>query len=247
MKRILLFLLILLPSFGWTQNSIFNWNEIGVKVKPTKRFSATLSGQYRWNVSDKIYSKTLFSARLKYDIAKPFSIQASYRRTWMPNDYFYLDNQENTYGHRFAAGFSWDLLRTIKSKAKSSLKYTSQYQKEFFKFKREQIYWRNRLSLDLHIGLKRMTPVFSAESFFRTNQYFQLVNNVAVTSGLMNEMRYSFGLNFDLPNNHEIQIGGLYRDFQTKKWDVWVMQFSYFYTLEKKKEKASKTIGFPEF
>ena len=247
MKRIALFLLLVIPSLSWSQNALFNRNEIGIKIKPTKRFSATLSGQYRWSVSEKVYSKTLFNARLKYDIAKPFSILASYRRTWMPNDYFYLDNEENTYGHRFAAGFSWDILRTFKSKAKSSLKYTSQYQKEFFKFKREQIYWRNRLSLDLNIGLKRMTPVFSAESFFRTNQYFQLVNNAAVTSGLMNEMRYGFGLNFNLPNNHEIQIGGLYRDFQTRKWDAWVMQFSYFYTIEKKKEKATRTIGVPEF
>jgi hypothetical protein len=225
----------------------FNRNEIGLKIKPTKRFSATLSGQYRWNVSEKLYSKTLFTARLKYDIAKPFSILAAYRRTWMPNDFFYLDNQVNTYGHRFAAGFSWDILRTIKSKAKSSLNYTSKYQKEFFKYKREQIYWRNRLSLELHIGLKRMTPVFTAESFFRTNQYFQLVNNVPVTSGLMNEMRYGFGLNFNLPNNHEIQIGTLYRNLKTKKNDAWVFQFAYFYTIEKKKEKAARTIGVPEF
>jgi hypothetical protein len=92
-----------------------------------------------------------------------------------------------------------------------------------------------------------MTPVLSAESFFRTNHYFQIVNGVAVTSGLVNEMRYGFGLNFDLPNNHEIQIGGLYRNLKTKKNDAWVMQFSYFYTIEKKKEKATRTIGVPEF
>jgi len=247
MKRIAFILLLTIPSLAWSQNDFFNRYELGLKIKPTKRFSAALSGQYRWNVSDKEYSKTLFTARLKYDIAKPFSIQATYRRTWMPNEFFYLDNQENTYGHRFAAGFSWDIFRTFKSKAKSSFKYTSQYQKEFFKFKREQIFWRNRLSLDLHIGLKRMTPVFSAESFFRTNQYFQLVNNTPVTSGLMNEMRYGFGLNFNLPNNHEIQIGTLYRDLKTKKNDAWVMQFAYFYTIEKKKEKTTRTIGVPEF
>lgn len=247
MKRVALFLLLVIPCLASSQNTLFNRNEIGIKLKPTKRFSAVLSGQYRWNVSDKVYSKTLFTARLKYNIAKPFSIQATYRRTWMPNDFFYLDNQENTYGHRFATGFSWDIFRTFKSQAKSSFKYTSQYQKEFFKFKREQIFWRNRVSLDLHIGLKRMTPVFSAESFFRTNQYFQLVNNTPVTSGLMNEMRYGFGLNFNLPNNHEIQIGTLYRDIKTKKNDAWVFQFSYFYTIEKKKDKTHRTIGVPEF
>jgi hypothetical protein len=244
MKRFALILLMTIPAMVWSQNALFNRNEIGIKIKPTKRFSAVLSGQYRWNVSDKVYSKTLFTARLKYDIAKPFSIQATYRRTWMPNEFFYLDNQQNTYGHRFAAGFSWDILRTIKSKAKSSIKYTSQYQKEFFKYKREQIFWRNRLSLDLHIGLKRMTPVLSAENFLRTNEYYQLVNGVAVTSGAVTEMRYSFGLNFNLPNNHEIQIGTLYRDLKTKKNDAWVMQFAYFYTIEKKKVK---TVGTPEF
>jgi len=247
MKRIALLLFLIIPSFVWSQNDFFNRYELGLKIKPTKRFSASLSGQYRWNVSEKLYSKTLFSARLKYDIAKPFSILATYRRTWMPNEFFYLDNQDNTYGHRFAAGFSWDILKTFKSKAKSSIKYTSQYQKEFFKYKREQIFWRNRLSLDLHIGLKRMTPVLSAENFLRTNEYYQLVNGVAVTSGAVTEMRYGFGLNFNLPNNHEIQIGGLYRNLKTKKNDAWVMQFSYFYTIEKKKKKATRTIGVPEF
>ena len=247
MKRLALILLLALPSQAWSQNDFFNRNEIGLKIKPTKRFSATLSGQYRWNVSEKLYSKTLFTARLKYDIAKPFSILATYRRTWMPNDFFYLDNQVNTYGHRFAAGFSWDILRTIKPKAKSSIKYTSQYQKEFFKYKREKIFWRNRLSLDLHIGLKRMTPVLSVENFLRTNEYYQLVNGVSVTSGAVTEMRYGFGLNFDLPNNHEIQIRTLYRNLKTKKNDAWVMQFAYFYTIEKKKEKATRTIGVPEF
>ena len=247
MKRLALILLLALPSQAWSQNDFFNRNEIGLKIKPTKRFSATLSGQYRWNVSEKLYSKTLFTARLKYDIAKPFSILATYRRTWMPNDFFYLDNHVNTYGHRFAAGFSWDILRTIKPKAKSSIKYTSQYQKEFFKYKREKIFWRNRLSLDLHIGLKRMTPVLSVENFLRTNEYYQLVNGVSVTSGAVTEMRYGFGLNFDLPNNHEIQIRTLYRNLKTKKNDAWVMQFAYFYTIEKKKEKATRTIGVPEF
>ena len=247
MKRLALILLLALPSQAWSQNDFFNRNEIGLKIKPTKRFSATLSGQYRWNVSEKIYSKTLFTARLKYDIAKPFSILATYRRTWIPNDFFYLDNQVNTYGHRFAAGFSWDILRTIKPKAKSSIKYTSQYQKEFFKYKREKIFWRNRLSLDLHIGLKRMTPVLSVENFLRTNEYYQLVNGVSVTSGAVTEMRYGFGLNFDLPNNHEIQIRTLYRNLKTKKNDAWVFQFAYFYTIEKKKEKATRTIGVPEF
>ena len=247
MKRLALILLLALPSQAWSQNDFFNRNEIGLKIKPTKRFSATLSGQYRWNVSEKLYSKTLFTARLKYDIAKPFSILATYRRTWMPNDFFYLDNQVNTYGHRFAAGFSWDILRTIKPKAKSSIKYTSQYQKEFFKYKREKIFWRNRLSLDLHIGLKRMTPVLSVENFLRTNEYYQLVNGVSVTSVAVTEMRYGFGLNFDLPNNHEIQIRTLYRNLKTKKNDAWVMQFAYFYTIEKKKEKATRTIGVPEF
>ena len=76
MKRLALILLLALPSLAWSQNDFFNRNEIGLKIKPTKRFSATLSGQYRWNVSEKLYSKTLFTARLKYDIAKPFSILA---------------------------------------------------------------------------------------------------------------------------------------------------------------------------
>lgn len=247
MKKISTIFLLLIPLLGISQSTVFNWSDAGIKLKPTKRFTVSISGQYRWNVSDKIYSKTLFSAKLKYDIAKPFSIQASYRRAWMPNDYFYLDNQMNTYGHRFAAGFTWDLIQTIHSKSKSSLKYTALIQKEFFKFKREQIYLRNKLELSLNIGLKRMKPVLSAESFYRTNQRYQMVNNEIIYTGFMNEMRYGFGFDFNLPNNHSLQIGTLYRDFKTNKFDAWVVQFSYFYTLEKKKEKASKTIGVPEF
>lgn len=46
---------------------------------------------------------------------------------------------------------------------------------------------------------------------------------------------------------YEIQIGGLYRNLKTKKNDAWVFQFAYFYTIEKKKEKATRAIGVPEF
>ena len=118
MKRLALILLLALPSLAWSQNDFFNRNEIGLKIKPTKRFSATLSGQYRWNVSEKLYSKTLFTARLKYDIAKPFSILATYRRTWMPNEFFYLDNQENT------SLCGWILLGHFKNnQTKSEIKF----------------------------------------------------------------------------------------------------------------------------
>ena len=72
MKRIALLILLIIPSLSWAQNDFFNRYEVGVKIKPTKRFTATLSGQYRWNVSERLYSKTLFTTRLKYDIAKPF-------------------------------------------------------------------------------------------------------------------------------------------------------------------------------
>jgi hypothetical protein len=244
MKKIAFIVFMLIPLFGISQTNLFNWNEVGIKLKPSKRFSVSLGGQYRWDVTNKVYGKTLFSGRLKYDIAKPFSIQASYRRTWMPNDYFYLDNEMNTYGHRFAGGIVWDLIKTIKPKAKTSLKYTAQFQKEFFKFKREQIYWRNKLALNLNIGLKRIQPFLSAESFYRTNQQYQLINNEIVVTGLMNEMRYEFGFNFNLPKNHSLEIGAIYRDFKTNKWDAYVVQCSYFYTIEKKKVK---TVGTPEF
>jgi hypothetical protein len=55
MKRFALILLLALPSLSWAQNDFFNRYEVGVKIKPTKRFSASLSGQYRWNVSEKLY------------------------------------------------------------------------------------------------------------------------------------------------------------------------------------------------
>ncbi len=58
-------------------------------------------------------------------------------------------------------------------------------------------------------------------------------------------MRIRIGLNFDLPNNHEIQIVTLYRNLVTKKDDAWMLQFSYFYLLKRKKEKTSITIGVP--
>lgn len=244
MKRSLILLLLFLPFLGWTQTTLSNWNEVGVNVKANKHISLSLSGQSRWNVTDNTYSKSLFSARLKVNIVKPLAILVSYRRAWFQNDYYYLDNEFNTYGHRIAAGISWDIVKTIQSKSKTSLKYTTQFQKEVFKFKRDQIFWRNRMELNLHVGLKRLQPYFSAESFFRTNQQYQIVNGEVVTTGLMNEMRYGCGLNFNLPGNHEIQLGMLYRDFKTNKWDSWVIEFGYNYTIQKKKVK---TVGTPEF
>ena len=243
--RRLLALTFLLYS-GWAHSqSWMNWSDASVGYSPIERIKINVGAQYRWNVSENTYSKSLLNLRISGKMTSFLSLQARYRRAWMPNEYFYLDQKTQTYGHRFAIGLKLDLLKTLPKKwdwrKKIGLTYSSFWQVEQFKFKRNQTFWRNKLMLDHELPFKRIRPFYSIESFYRLNQYYTYENQSVSYFGLMNEMRYEIGLSFDLPKSHGLAFSCIYRDFQTQKWDVWVMQVSYQYTIGKKKKKSDSS------
>ena len=229
-----IFTLFSIPSFG---QQWMNWSEGAIVYSPIKKIDITIGGQYRWDVTNQAYGKTLLSAKVNAKITRFISIQGRYRRTWLPNEYFYLDQQIQTYGHRLSAGIQWDIAKTLKKtseKRKWNVQYTSTYQWETFKFRRPQVYWRNQVEVSHALPLKKCKLQYSIESFYRTNQYYSFINDQVVYSGLLNEMRYSIGLKYAISKQHEIILGIIKRDFQTSKWDVNVLELGYQFSISSK-------------
>jgi len=225
----LLFFCLLFTNATFAQQWM-SWNGCSVGYQPIKKINIQLGGQYRWNGSEQQYSKTLFSARVEYKLKRMIKCQIRYRRAWMPNDYFYLDQVSQTYGHRIAAGVEWDILKTLKKKEggrRIGLQFTSLWQLEQFKFKRAQEYWRNKIQLNYKLSNKKWETFLSVENFYRVNQSYLYVNDAISYQGLLNEWRYEWGVKYTLKKNHSLSISGLYRDFQTSRKDQMVAQLSY--------------------
>ena len=240
--NIRIFLLLLMISSRGIGQQWMNWNEGGLCYSPHKKINVSVGAQYRWNLTDQTYSKALFSTKIDLKIVRFLHIQARYRRTWMPNEYYYLDQNIQTYGHRFALGFQWDLnkiKKNAKEKRKWNIQYSSTYQWEFFKFKRNQLYWRNQLKVTHILPWKNVKPYYSIESFYRTNQGYAYINDEIQYVGLMNEIRYSVGLKIAISKKHEFNIGMIRRDYQTQKWDTNVIELGYQYHLSPT-DKSSK-------
>ena len=225
----LLFFCILFTNATFAQQWM-SWNECSIGYQPIKKINIQIGGQYRWNGSEQQYNKTLFSARLEYKLKRMIQCQIRYRRAWMPNDYFYLDQVPQTYGHRIAAGVEWDILKTLPKKEggrKIGVQVTSLWQLEHFKFKRAQEYWRNKMQINYEFARKKWKTFFSLEHFYRFNQTYRFVDEQIDYQGLLNEWRYEWGIRYAIKKNQAFSMGILYRDFQTLREDQIVLQLSY--------------------
>jgi Protein of unknown function (DUF2490) len=239
--RPLLFFLIL--SSQCLGQQWMNWNEGSFCYSPNKIFNVSAGTQYRWNITNQTYSKALFSAKINMKVVRFLGLRASYRRTWMPNEYYYLDQNAQTYGHRFSVGFHCDFnkfKKNTKEKRKWNIQYSSSYQWEIFKFKRNQVFWRNQIELTHILPWKNCKPYYTIESFYRTNQGYTYVNDQIQYSGLINEIRYSMGLKIAISKNHEFSIGVIRRDYQTQKWDANVIEMGYQHHLSNSSKSPKK-------
>lgn len=234
--RLKFFLFFFVFSFGAKGQQWMNWNSASLSYSPIKRINISVGGQYRWNVSESIYAKTMFSARIKGKITKYLSLQLRYRRSWMPNEYFYLDHVAQTYGHRGAVGLEWDIVKTIfkkKEGKKWHLRYSTLWQVEQFKFKRAQEFWRNKIELAYKIPAASFSPFLNVESFYRLNQSYTYVNDKIAYTGALNEMRYGIGIQYSINEIHELKLEYLYRYFQPALLNVNVIRLEYTFDLSK--------------
>jgi hypothetical protein len=88
---------------------------------------------------------------------------------------------------------------------------------EQFKFKRNQLTWRNKLTIKPILKKSIFNPYLSAELFYRFNQFSYFIDEELITQGLLNEFRYCVGTEVKLSKNDAIDLGVMFRDFQTSR------------------------------
>lgn len=187
------------------------------KCKLTKKLSVDVGVQSRMNFSTKTYSSTNFSLEGAYRLSKSIKVGLAYRNLIQPNEYPLLDNKAMAYRNRFQADLRFLPSRWLKLDKYISLEFRTLFQYEHFKFQRNQVYWRNRFLLKPVIKNEQIQPYASAELLYRFNQEAYFVGDELVTQGLMNELRYTVGIEYNVNKNNAIDVGFMFRDFRTSK------------------------------
>ena len=189
--------------------------EAGFKV--SKKISFDLGIQTRANLSQNSYSSTNFSIQAYYQFLKNWKLSGSYRNSIQPNEFAYLDGNDLSFRNRVQLAMYYDPSKLLDVDKFLELDLRSIIQYEQFQYKRNQWYWRNRISLEAKLKAKWLRPYVSLELLYRFNQYSYFMDNTLVTQGLMNELRYIGGIKFNLNKNNTINTALMFRDYRTNK------------------------------
>jgi hypothetical protein len=221
-------------SFGQL-GSVFNRTSIGGKYAVTKKWSIAAEGQVRWNLTEKTYSKSLLTLESKYAVTKSIKVGLLYRNSWQTNTFALIDGKKQLTAQRVAIGLQLEPSEWFKMDEFLGIQWTSRIQFESFKFKRDQWYWRNRLTLKPQLKSKIFKPFVSGELFYRPNQYYFLSGDEFVTEGLMNEIRYTLGAELELNSSNNFTFGIMLRDYRTSRNTDLVLNVSFMHSFGKKK------------
>lgn len=231
-----IFLSVLFYGISFSQlGSIYNRTSIEGKINATKKISFAAEVQGRWNITERSYSKSLITIESKFAFNKSIKIGMLYRNSWQNNDFALLDGKKQMTAQRIAFGLQLEPSKWIKTEKFLDVQLSSRIQFETFKFKRDQWYWRNKLTLKPQLKNKLIKPFVSAELFYRTNQYYFLSGDDFVTEGLMNEIRYTIGADIKLNSTNDLNFGLMLRDYRTKRNTDLVINLAFIHEFGKKK------------
>ncbi len=220
MKKLIFLGCIILLTQQSIHGQIGDWqSRIGLEAgfKLTKKWSFDFGVQTRSNLSDKSYLSTNISMQVDYAVFKNCKLGLSYRNSMQPNEFAYLDGNNLSYRNRYQFFLKIDPSKLLKLDKYLDVDLRSIMQYEQFQYKRNQIYWRNRISLEAKLKSKLLRPYVSLELLYRFNQYSYFLDNMLVNQGLMNELRYIGGIKFNLNKNNTINTALMFRDYRTNK------------------------------
>jgi hypothetical protein len=241
MKIHITLLVVVFHSFvSFSQSSqLYNRTAIEGELDCTKKFSVLFGLQSRWNLSTTSFDKLIFKVEPSFTINKSIEINAAYRNSAVQNSNFMLDGKRTTFANRFSFGFRLNSSKFKKMDTYLRLVYLSRIQFEDFKFKRDQWYWRNRITVKAKIKNNLIKPYFSIESLYRKNQFYYLMDNDFVTEGMVNEIRYMLGTELNFNKRNTMDVGLMLRDYQTSKATNFVLNVTYRhnFTQNKKRKK----------
>ena len=241
MKIYITLLIIVFQYFvSFSQSSqLYNRTAIEGELDCTKKLNVLFGLQSRWNLSATSFDKLLFKIEPSYTINKSIEINAAYRNSAWKNSDFLLDGKRTTFGNRFSLGLRINSSKFKKMDSYFRLVYLSRIQFEDFKFKRDQWYWRNRITVKAKIKNNLIKPYFSIESLYRKNQFHYLIDNEFVTEGMVNEIRYMLGTELNLNKRNTMDVGLMLRDYQTNKATNFVLNITYRHDFTQNKKRKN--------
>jgi hypothetical protein len=213
---------------------------VEAKFDLPKKFTLGVAIQSRYDYTTSSYNRSLYTLSASYDATKWLRINGSFRHALQTNTYAILDGHALTSRYRFSGGVRLNPAALIGFDKYIDVYLSSTFQYEDFKFKRPQLYWRNKITLKPALKSKVFKPYISAESFYRFNQYYYLVGDAFVTQGLMNEMRYEIGTQIDFNKKNSVELGLMIRDYQTKRNTDLVICVTYTHNFLKNRKSKSK-------
>ncbi len=220
MRKILFLCCISLLVKQSAHGQIGDWQsrfglEAGFKL--SKKISFDLGIQTRSNLTESSYSSTNFSIQAYYQFLKNWKLDFAYRNSIQPNEFAYLDGNNLNFRNRGQLALHYDPSKLLDVDKFLDLDLRSIIQYEQFQYKRNQWYWRNRISLEAKLKSKLLRPYISIEMLYRFNQYNYFMDNALVTQGLMNEFRYIGGIKFNVNKKNTINAALMFRDYRTQK------------------------------
>ncbi len=217
--------LLLLCSIAWIGSQV-SYSQIGdlhsrigleAGFKLNKKISCDLAVQSRSNLSEKRYSSTNFSLQLNYQFLKNWKVGVSYRNSMQPNPFAYLDGNDLNFRNRYQIALRYNFSKLVHLEKFLDVEWRSIIQYEQFQYKRNQWYWRNRIAVEPKLKSEWFQPYASFELLYRFNQYTYFMDDLLITEGLMNELRYIGGIKFNLNKKNSINTAIMFRDYRTNK------------------------------
>jgi hypothetical protein len=225
---------------GAQMGDVLSRTSIEAKFDLPKKFTLGVAVQSRYDFTNASYNRTLYTLDASYDATKWLRLNGTFRHAFQTNTNALIDGNALTSRYRFSGGIRLNPSAIFGFDKYVNIYLSSTYQYEDFKFKRAQLYWRNKLTLKPNLKSKIFKPFISVESFYRFNQYYYMVGDAFVTQGLMNEMRYEIGTQFDFNKKNSFEVGVMLRDYQTKRNTDLVLCLTYSHTFLKDRKSKSK-------
>jgi hypothetical protein len=204
-------------------------SRLGVEAgfKLSKKISCDLAFQTRTNLTEKSYLSSNFGVQVDYALLKNWKMGLSYRNSIQPNEFAYLDGNNLVHRNRFQFVLRYDPSEILRLNKFFELDLRSMLQFEQFQYKRNQWYWRNRITLEPKLKSKLLRPYISMELLYRFNQYSYFMDNTLVTQGLMNEFRYIGGIKFNVNKKNIIDVALIFRNYRTQKASNPILSITY--------------------
>lgn len=189
----LIFVLFFISSSSAQQNDFGVWGSIAVTHKFSRKLSATIEEQFRFNQNASNLVQYFTDAGLEYSISKKFKVALCYR---------FINSDQYTYyskRHRLYADLSY---KTKSSRLQLLLRTRLQeQQQDIHSSEHGRIpawYSRNKITAKIDLN-KKYSPYVSAELFY-------MISAPNEDGGIIDKMRYAAGVEYEFNRVHAIDL-----------------------------------------